>query len=103
MTAERKSVRHLRTMARLTDSRRTRTPAGALLEMSTLANERERLRLERERMEARIQEIDARLAEIADKETKLKGYIKDWEAGPVVKSLPVGGHGRPVVTRQLEY
>ena len=66
-----KGVSGIRTMARLVDGRKTRTPAGALLELSALANEKQLLNRELQRWARRHGEISARLGEIRAKEDRL--------------------------------
>ena len=70
-----KSTRSSRTMSALVDRRRTRTPAGALLELSALASEKELLKREVERWNRRYIEIQARLADIADKNRRLMAVV----------------------------
>lgn len=62
-------------MAGLTDRRRARSCAGALLEMSALANEKERLHQELAAAQRRRQEIETRLDEIAEKQRRLQQFI----------------------------
>src|SRR3990172_11108719 len=50
---EKRGVQHLKTMAGLVDARRTRTSSGALLELSMLEMEKQRLLLEMRRAERR--------------------------------------------------
>ena len=71
MAFERKGVQGIRTMAALVDQRRTRTPAGALIELSALANEKLLLDREVARASRRGIEIQRRLKEIAAKEDRL--------------------------------
>jgi tRNA-dihydrouridine synthase len=70
-----KGSRSSRTMRALVDRRRTRTPAGALLELSALASEKELLKREVERWNRRNVEIQTRLADIADKERRLMAVV----------------------------
>lgn len=58
-------------MAALVDQRRTRTAAGALIELSALANEKLLLDREVSRAARRDIEIQRRLKEIAAKEDRL--------------------------------
>ncbi len=67
-----RSLRGIRTTGALADRRKSRTRAGALLELSVLANEKERLTRELRRWEQRKKEIEARLAEISEKERRLE-------------------------------
>src|SRR5271157_2609298 len=71
MAFERRGVQGIRTMAALVDQRRTRTPAGALIELSALANEKLLLDREVARASRRGIEIQRRLKEIAAKEDRL--------------------------------
>ncbi len=71
MALERRGVEGIRTMAALVDQRRTRTPAGALIELSALANEKLLLDREVARASRRGIEIRRRLKEIAAKEDRL--------------------------------
>lgn len=64
-------MKSVRTMGRLVDRRRSRTAAGALLELSAMANEKELLHRELARWERRHVEITARLAEIQEKQARL--------------------------------
>ncbi len=77
MVPARKGVRNIKTMAGLVERRRTRTAAGALLELSTLANERERLNQELAVAARRRKDIDARLMEIAEKQQRLQAFVKN--------------------------
>ncbi len=80
MATERKGVQGIRTMGALLDSRRARTAAGALLEMSAMANEKLLLQKELDRWARRHQEIEFRLREIAAKEARLMALVQG-EAG----------------------
>jgi hypothetical protein len=71
MAFERRGVQGIRTMAALVDQRRTRTAAGALIELSALANEKLLLDREVARASRRGIEIQRRLKEIAAKEDRL--------------------------------
>ncbi len=71
MAFERRGVQGIRTMAVLVDQRRTRTPAGAFIELSALANEKLLLDREVARASRRGIEIQRRLMEIAVKEDRL--------------------------------
>ncbi len=76
MRNERKSVQSIRTMGALVDSRRTRSAAGALLELSAMANEKMLLEKELERFKRRHKEIRTRLEEIASKERRLMALVQ---------------------------
>ncbi|HKI18762.1 MAG TPA: hypothetical protein VKA15_12825 [Isosphaeraceae bacterium] len=67
-------------MGALVDSRRTRTAAGALLELSALANEKLLLQKELERWTRRHQEIQTRLNEMALKEQRLMALVQSHGA-----------------------
>ncbi|MGC8642539.1 MAG: hypothetical protein ACP5XB_22005 [Isosphaeraceae bacterium] len=76
MAIDRKGVMGIRTMAALVDQRRTRTAAGALLELSALANEKLLLEREVARASRRGAEIRRRLKEIAAKEDRLMKIVQ---------------------------
>lgn len=80
-------------MAGLVDQRRTRTTSGALLEMSVLASEKERLHQELAVARRRQAEIQARLAEIAEKEERLRAFVKN--------SVPIPSDGTAVTEDPL--
>jgi predicted nuclease with TOPRIM domain len=77
MGTVKRGLRGVKTMAGLSDRRRSRSAAGALLELSVLAREKERLGHELAAAERRRNDIQNRLAEIAEKEGRLKDFIKD--------------------------
>jgi len=62
----------VRTLGQVSDARKRRKPAGALLELSVLATEKELLIKELERWRRREVEIMARIAEIQHKEQRLQ-------------------------------
>ncbi len=93
MAFERRGVQGIRTMAALVDQRRTRTPAGALIELSALANEKLLLDREISRAARRGIEIERRLKEIAAKEDRLMKLAQ----GAAYAPEPVQ-HMRPVAT-----
>jgi hypothetical protein len=102
MAGSRKGVRSIKTMAALVDRRRSRTTAGALLEMSVLANEKERLRQELEAAERRRLEIEARLVEIEEKEGRLAAFLQD----PTLKATnhaPVTEGPQGVKMKEISY
>lgn len=80
----RRGAQSIRTMGALVDNRRVRTPAGALLEMSTMANEKLLLQKELQRWEHRHVEIQNRLAAIAAKERRLMAVIQGDQMPPGV-------------------
>jgi hypothetical protein len=100
MPNERKSMQSIRTMGALVDSRRTRTAAGALLELSAMANEKMLLRKELERFTRRHQEIKIRLAELAAKETRLLTLVQ----GPGAAALgpPPEGELDATISRRVK-
>lgn len=103
MATARKSLRGIKTMAALVDRRRSRTAAGALLEMSALANEKERLNQELAAARRRHDEIGSRLAEIADKEQRLQAFIKNPLLITSALAAPTEEKPRRVKTRELRY
>jgi len=86
MATPRRGLRGVKTMAGLSDRRRSRSTAGALMELSVLANEKERLGRELATAERRGTDIQTRLAEIAEKEGRLKTFIK--EPPQVLEGVP---------------
>ena len=70
-------------MGALVDSRRTRSAAGALLELSAMANEKLLLNKELERWKGRHAEIQKRLAEIAAKEQRLMAMVQAAPGGAI--------------------
>lgn len=68
-------------MGALVDSRRTRTAAGALLELSAMANEKLLLHKELDRWKVRHVEIQKRLAEITVKEHRLMEMVQAAPGG----------------------
>jgi hypothetical protein len=81
MTLEKRGVQHLKTLAGLLDGRRNRTPSGALLELSMLAMEKQRLTQEMRRAERRCAEIQARVAEIDKKGIRLQRFVDKYAEG----------------------
>lgn len=80
-----RSLRSIRTVRSLVAGRKTRTRAGALLELSALATEKEMLTRELDRWHRRKREIETRLAEIAEKEQRLEAAAK---AAPAAAPTP---------------
>lgn len=76
MATDKRGVQHLKTMAQLVDGRRTRTSSGALLELSMLEMEKQRLVLEMQRAERRCAEIRGRLTEIGRKGFRLQRFVE---------------------------
>ncbi len=91
MAFERRGVDGIRTMSALVDQRRTRTPAGALIELSALANEKLLLEREVARASRRGIEIQRRLKEIAAKEDRLMKLAQGAALAqePASQRLPV--------------
>ncbi len=102
MLNERKGVQSIRTMGVLVDRRRARTSAGALLEMSALASEKERLQRELDRLGRRRSEIETRLAEIEVKGRRLQGFVKKGQ-GLNAESIPGNDTLKRMRTRELRY
>ncbi len=86
MAIDRKGLMGIRTMAALVDQRRTRTSAGALLELSALANEKLLLEREVARASRRGAEIRRRLKEIAAKEDRLMKIVNGTAPAPPAPS-----------------
>lgn len=70
-----RGIQQVRTMGGLTDQRRSRTSAGALMEMSVLESEKMRLTLDVERTERHLGEIRHRLDEINAKQHRLQAFV----------------------------
>lgn len=103
-----KTARSVKTLGQLLDRRRARSASGALLELSAMANERERLEREQDRLARRRLEIQQRLAEMAEKEAWLHGIAtSSGGSGAIAVSesspVPMAGEPGPVVTRQFMY
>lgn len=89
MTREKRGVRQIKTISGVLDRRRSRTSAGALLELSMLESERMRLDAEIARSNRRCEEIRKRLDEISDKEKRLHAFVenpKESAAQPEIHS-----------------
>ncbi len=91
MAFERRGVQGIRTMGALVDQRRTRTAAGALIELSAMANEKLLLEREIARASRRGIEIRRRLKEIAVKEDRLMKLAQGAAPAqePASQRLPV--------------
>jgi len=89
-------------MAGLSDRQRNRTPSGALLEMSALANEKQRLNQELAAAQRRHAEIESRLAEIAAKERRLQQYVKDPALVASLQACPESAASAPRRIRAKE-
>ena len=111
MAFEKRGVQHLKTMGGLVDGRRTRTSSGALLELSMLEMEKQRLMKEVQRAERRGAEIRGRLAEIDKKGLRLQRFVEKRSAeAPTSEartaSSPLPIHSAPtdkLKRRQLSY
>jgi hypothetical protein len=100
MAITRRALRSVKTLGRLADLRRVRTPGGALLEMSVLANEKQRLNRELAAISHRQSEIAGRLEEIRDKEVRLQTFI----GGPPLTGLvPSFQPTQRVRTKEFRY
>lgn len=107
MATEKRGMQHIKTMAGLVDGRRTRTSSGALLELSMLEMEKQRLMKEMQRSEQRCAEIRARMTGIEAKQHRLQRFV-DKPHGeqvlPAASPLPI--HSEPtsrLKRRQLSY
>jgi hypothetical protein len=88
MASVKRGVQSIRTMGVLVDKRRARTPAGALLELSAMANEKQLLQRELARWGRRHAEIQVRLGEIAAKEQRLMAVVQNPSLTSSVTPLP---------------
>ena len=75
MATDKRGVQQIKTMGGIVDGRRTRTSAGALLELSMLEMEKTRLTKELERAQRRSLEIQARVLEIETKQVRLQRFV----------------------------
>ena len=114
MAFDKRGVQHLKTLAGLVDGRRSRTSSGALLDLSMLEMERQRLTKEVERAARRGAEIRGQLAEIDRKQLRLHRFVEKRNAGdaaapgaaPLPASSPMQIHTAPadkLKRRQLSY
>ena len=87
MATEKRGVQQIKTMARLVDARRTRTSSGALLELSMLEMEKQRLFKEMQRAERRCLEIRTRMADIETKQQWLQRFV-DRSVGEILQGQP---------------
>lgn len=111
MVTEKRGVLHIKTMAGLVDGRRTRSSSGALLEMSMVEMEKQRLTKELQRSEQRCTEIRGRVREIEAKQVRLQKFVvqpfgqaQGDQALPAAPPLPI--HSAPTdrfKRRQLSY
>ena len=86
----------LKTLRSKVDRVKARTPQGALLELTRLAQEKQRLQEEIERWERRSMEIRTRLGEIAEMEAWLYRFVERPE-GPTEaeRNTPTADGKRP--------
>lgn len=108
MSTERRGVTNLRTMAGLVDSRRSRTSYGALLELSMLEMEKQRLTIEMQRAERRSADIRKRISEIDTKSQRLHLFVEKpaMAAAGLATADPFPSHSVPqgtVKSRRLSY
>ncbi len=114
MAFDKRGVQHLKTLAGLVDGRRARTSSGALLELSMLEMERQRLVKEMQRAERRGVEIRGQLAEIDRKGLRLQRFVEKRSAeastvlspGACPAASPLQIHSAPtdkLKRRQLSY
>lgn len=108
MGPDRRGVQQIRTLAGLVDGRRSRTSAGALLELSMLEMEKTRLTKEMQRADRRCAEIRKRLGDIGVKQQRIQRFVEkpqgdgpgDATAAPLpLHTVPVGKLKR----RRLSY
>jgi len=103
MADRRKSLRNLKTMGAMVDGRRVRTSSGAFLALSILSNMKERLNKELAVAARRQEEIVRRLTEIADKEERLRAFVKTPEmVAKVCPALPAEA-ARRVTAKEFSY
>lgn len=99
MTTDKRGVQQIKTMGGIVDGRRTRTSAGALLELSMLEMERQRLMKEMQRTERRCTEIRARVAEIETKQVRLQRFVDkpygEMQANQALAATPFPIHTAP--------
>ena len=95
MANVKRSLQSVKTLSKLLDGRRARTPAGALLEMSGMANEKVLLTKELERGIRRRAEIEHRLAEIEAKTQRLMAYIQQDHGAIAAASMAQAEPGTP--------
>lgn len=111
MATEKRGVLHIKTMAGLVDGRRTRTSSGALLEMSMIEMEKQRLMKEMLRSEQRCVEIRGRIAEIEAKQRRIQKFVEvpfgEMQTNrPLLAASPLPIHAAPtdrLKRRQLSY
>ena len=103
MAKNRKGVRSIRTMGGIADRRRVRTPAGALMEMSALANEKARLVMEVSRWRLRETQIKAQLSEIEERRRWLASFCEVPDAPTQADPVPTCLTHKRLRVRELRY
>ncbi len=83
------------------DRRRARTPAGALLELSALANEKQLLKNEQLRMANRQREIEERLKTMAERERRLLSFVEDSPAAQALVDRPNQGENTTTAAQSV--
>ncbi len=76
LPAIRRGLQDIKTVGRHINRLHARTPQGALVEMATLATERERIQVELARSKKRAVEMRARLREIRKREQFLSQFTR---------------------------
>lgn len=99
MATEKRGVQQIKTMGGIVDGRRIRTSAGALLELSMLEMEKQRLTKEMTRAEHRCLEIRARVAEIDTKQARLQRFVdrpqSQMQSNQALAASPLPIHTAP--------
>ncbi len=100
MATDKRGVQQIKTMGGIVDGRRVRTSAGALLELSMLEMEKQRLTTEMNRADNRSAEIRARVHEIDTKQLRLQRFVERplaaYQAGQVLAAAsPLPIHTAP--------
>ena len=111
MPIEKRGVQNIKTMGGVVDGRRIRSSSGALLELSMLAMEKQRLKNEMLRSEMRCAEIRGRMGDIELKQVRLQQFLdrpcSDPQAGiRQAAATPLPIHSEPterLKRRQLAY
>jgi hypothetical protein len=102
MATDKRGVQQIKTMGGIVDGRRTRTSAGALLELSMLEMEKTRLSKELERAQRRSLEIQARVLEIETKQVRLQKFVDRPIAVFTANSAMAGATPFPIHTAPAE-
>jgi hypothetical protein len=99
MATDTRGVQQIKTMGGIVDGRRVRTSAGALLELSMLEMEKQRLTKEMKRAENRCKEIQARVVEIETKQLRLQRFVAKPQSGSLANqamaATPLPVHTAP--------